>query len=280
MSNIKLISGFSSNLARGVKQRFFKNRKTNRAFNIGWLQEKFYKHAPKGKLYTHRLNEKIQVSFTDPQAFLLSVRELFIEEIYKFRTDNPEPFIIDCGAHIGMSILYFKLNYPEARIIAFEPDEHNYNLTKKNLESWGFQNVELIRKAVWVHNETISFNQTNDMGSSIVTDSSSAAIQIPAARLRDYLNQKVDFIKLDIEGAEYEVVQDCDDLLKNAGNIFLEYHGNYNEMHKLNTQLNIVQKNGFAYYIKEAGNIYERPFFDREKFYSYDVQLNIFCFKP
>src|SRR6185436_16806737 len=82
-----------------------------RKFNLNWFQVKYYKHAGKNKQYKHKYNKKIAVHFNDPQAFLLSIRELFIEEIYKFRSTTDTPRIIDCGAHIGMSLLFFKLNY-------------------------------------------------------------------------------------------------------------------------------------------------------------------------
>jgi FkbM family methyltransferase len=254
-----------------------------RKFNLSWLQVKYYKHAGKNKQYQHKYNKNIAVQFNDPQAFLLSIRELFIEEIYKFRNTTDTPRIIDCGAHIGMSILFFKLNYPNARIIAFEPDDSNYLITKKNIGSWKFSDIELIKKAVWTNNEQILFQHMNDMGSNIVqeeaTNSTENITRIDCVRLKDLLQTEADFLKLDIEGAEYEVIKDCRDVLHNAKNIFIEYHGNYNEMHKLSTILDIVTEQGFAYYIKEAGNIYARPFYDREKKYLYDVQLNIFCFQ-
>jgi FkbM family methyltransferase len=253
-----------------------------RKFNLSWFQVKRLKHAAKNKQYIHKFTPKLPVHFTDPQAFLLSVRELFIEEIYRFRPSVKTPRILDCGAHIGMSILFFKHNYPGAKIIAFEPDESNFELASSNLKEWRFENVELIPKAIWTHNGHIQFQQSHDMGSAIVQTESPESQnikKIPCQRLRDLLEEPADFLKLDIEGAEYEVVQDCADKLRNVENIFLEYHGNYDEMYKLSTLLNILSEQRFAYYIKEAGNIYSRPFYDRERLYSYDVQLNIFCMR-
>ncbi|MFN4315821.1 MAG: FkbM family methyltransferase [Chitinophagaceae bacterium] len=253
-----------------------------RKFNLSWLQVKRFKHAAKNKQYVHNFKSGLPIHFTDPQAFLLSVRELFIEEIYRFRPSTPNPRILDCGAHIGMSILFFKHNYPGAVITAFEPDSANFALASKNLDSWNLKNVEILPKAIWIHNEEIQFQQTHDMGSSIVDSgeiSSDAVVRIPCQRLRDLLEGEIDFLKLDIEGAEYEVIKDCGDRLRNIKNIFLEYHGNYDEMYKLTTMLQILTEQNFAYYIKEAGTIYQRPFYDNERHYSYDVQLNIFCMR-
>src|SRR5690606_39065728 len=111
---------------------------------------------------------------------------------------------------------FFKHNYPGAKIIAFEPDESNFELASSNLKEWRFENVELIPKAIWTHNEHIQFQQSHDMGSAIVQGESAESQnikKIPCQRLRDLLEEPADFLKLDIEGAEYEVVQDCADKL-------------------------------------------------------------------
>ena len=100
-----------------------------------------------------------------------------------------------------------------------------------------------------------------------------------SVRLRDLLVEKIDFLKIDIEGAEYEVLVDCEDKLSYVENLFIEYHGNYNEMYKLNKILDILIKNDFKYYIKEAGVTFEHPFYDRENIYDFNIQLNIFAFK-
>jgi FkbM family methyltransferase len=255
-----------------------------RKFDLNWFQVKKYKHAGKNKDYAHKLTNNLTVQFNDPQAFLLSVRELFIEEIYKFRPTTPTPKIIDCGAHIGMSVLFFKLNYPGAQITAYEPDSGNYAIAKKNIDSWNFQDVDLVQKAIWTNNDHIQFQQLNDMGSNIVQndvadETNSNVRKVDCVRLNDLLKNGADFVKLDIEGAEYEVIKDCRENLSKVKNLFIEYHGNYDEMHKLSTILSIVTELKFSYYIKEAGNIYQRPFYDKERNYSYDVQLNIFCFK-
>ena len=161
------------------------------------MQEKYLKHAPKGKFYSHNYKGR-KIVFSDPQAFLLSVNELFIEGIYTFKSENAQPIILDCGAHIGMSVLFFKTLFPKASIIAFEPDSHNYKLAKENIESWHFDDVQVLKKAVWINNNPIYFNQTSDMGSSIVItkgDNQDKLVEVECIRLKEYLQQKVDFFK-------------------------------------------------------------------------------------
>ena len=64
-------------------------------------------------------NCKIKVP--DAASLLFLNHELFGLEIYKFNSEKTEPFIIDCGANIGLSVIYFKKLFPKAKVIAFEP---------------------------------------------------------------------------------------------------------------------------------------------------------------
>ena len=83
-------------------------------------------------------------------------------------TDRPR--IIDCGSYIGTSILYFKVNYPNAIVTGFEPDEKNYIIVKSNLGSWNFSDTSVVNAAIWINNETLSFNSKGSMASRIETD--------------------------------------------------------------------------------------------------------------
>ena len=60
--------------------------------------------------------------FIDSESFINQYLEIFENQCLFFETKNQKPKIIDCGANIGISILYYKRLYPEAQIIGFEPD--------------------------------------------------------------------------------------------------------------------------------------------------------------
>ena len=55
--------------------------------------------------------------FVDGYSFLFLHDEIIEKEIYKFSTDDSAPYIIDGGANIGLSVLYFKQSYPNAKIL-------------------------------------------------------------------------------------------------------------------------------------------------------------------
>ena len=251
-------------------------------FDISWFQEKLLKHANSGIEYSHLYKNRYKIIFKDPKAFLYSVKELFVEEIYKFKAQDDTPYIIDCGSYIGTSILFFKTQYPNAKILAFEPDNSNFELLNNNIKKWDLKDIEIQNAAIWIDNLGVNFIADGNMASKIDESNNTAHNEnqkTKSVRLKDLLTEKIDFLKIDIEGAEYEVLVDCESKLSFVENLFIEYHGNYNEMYKLNKILNILIENNFKYYIKEAGVTFEHPFYDRENIYDFDTQLNIFAFK-
>mgnify|MGYP003344791725 CR=1 FL=1 len=90
------------------------------------------------------------------------------------------------------------------------------------------------------------------------------------------------FLKMDIEGAEWDVVNHITNHLPKIHNFFLEYHGKNSDTNKLSTLLDIVEKAGFKVYIKMAADALSQPFIEKSTASMgspYDVQLNIFCYK-
>ena len=171
----------------------------------------------------------------DSMSFLWIYNDIFKLEVYKFISQNTRPLIIDCGANIGVSILYFKTLYPESKIIAFEPDIKVFNALEKNMNSFGFNDVKLIGKALWNSETVLEFtSEGGDAGRIFQSESQSSTYQVQTVRLRDYLEQPVDFLKIDIEGAETTVIEDSWDLLCNVNKLFVEYHSFVNKNQSLN----------------------------------------------
>lgn len=221
------------------------------------------------------------IGITDSFWYLHSLKEIFGEEVYRFESENPAPYILDCGANIGLSIIYFKRLFPEARIIGFEPDTHIYSLLKNNLISFGFSDVVIENKAIWTEDTVLNFSAIGSLGGSVneIEGSQAQVSQVPAVRLRNYLSTQVDFLKMDIEGAEVSVIKDCSDLLKNVMNLFVEYHSYAGKDQELDQLLLILREAGFVVYIKEAYNNLPVPFMHRNYSPWYNLQLNIFAYR-
>lgn len=274
------ISGtFLKNVKDGTRLRFKKIfHNPYRKVNINWIYLKYLKHIPPGGTYHHRLFNKT-VWFHRGSEYLHGIREIFLDEIYK-QSLHDKPFIIDCGANIGLSVIYLKQNYPDAQIIAFEPDEQNFELLSKNIESFGFKDVVLREEAVWIADTTLQFSNQGSMGSKVVSGPGVNFKEVAAVRLKNFLDRKIDFLKIDIEGAEYRVVNDLGDNLRFVQNLFIEYHGDFNQNSELTNLLNLITAQGFNFYIKEAASVYNTPFYrTRSELIQYDIQLNIFCFR-
>lgn len=218
----------------------------------------------------------LQVS--DFLSVAYQIKEYFGDQRMKFDTGKKNPFIIDCGANVGISVLYFKKLFPEARIEAFEPDPDIMSYLKKNIEANHIKGVNLHQKAIWKDNNGISFGSEGADGGSIFLDNK-RTIQIPTLRLRELLatNKEVDLLKIDIEGAETEVIKDCDEELRKVKYLFIEYHSWVTNKQELDVLLNILTKNGFRYYIHSIGAQTNAPFDKVDAYNGMDVQLDIYA---
>jgi FkbM family methyltransferase len=266
----------------GIRYRIKKQfHRPFRVFDIGWFEEKRLKHQTDHELKEHLYRNRYKVSFRNAPEFLVSIDELFVKEFYKFRPETDRPRIIDCGSYIGTSILYFKVNYPGAIVTGFEPDSSNFSLLQRNLGNWAFSDTEAVNAAIWIDNDGISFSSAGNMSSRIDMgeDRQESGEKVKTVRLSDLLDETIDFLKIDIEGAELPVLRDCASKLPHVRNLFIEYHGKYERSSELKEILDILLQKGFRYCIKEGGVVHARPFWDKVTAYEYDMLLNIFAFR-
>ena len=267
-------------VAKAIKRKLYRPLKQ---FNISWATEKRLKISrEKASIKKLGFINNTLLHYCDGPSLITGLKEVFAEAPYRFHTKSEKPYIIDCGGYIGLSALYFAFEHPNADIVVFEPDSVNFQLTELNVAPYK-NRVTVENKAIWVHNETIMFNNSHNMGSSIVTGATATAdnsvTEIPSARLKDWLTRKVDFLKIDIEGAEYEVLKDIKDCLHFVDNLFLEYHGSYAENNQLTEMLSLLTDPGYKWYIKEAAEAYVHPYTEVKPRNNFDLQLNIFAFK-
>ena len=271
--------GLITNILHGIRKNLNWTAAKTRFAPIPWVTGKIIKHEDDSTLKLRNLGP-VSVLYKRPYELLKTYNEIFVCEIYRFETSSPNPIIIDCGANIGISSLYFKTIYPNATLIAFEPDESLANIFQKNMQQNGVDHFTLHKAAVWTENGTISFNNMGSEASSIDVSGNSNST-VPTLQLASILAEHptIDLLKIDIEGAEYPVIQDCVSELHKVQHLFIEYHGLATETYKLETILRIVSEAGFKCYIKMAADNLEMPFYQKQTGTIYDVQLNIFCYR-
>ena len=232
-------------------------------------------------------NQAVDVTFgryqfrvPDALSFLWQFREIFVDEFYRFPTTSAAPVIFDCGTNIGTSVLYFRQLYPNARIVAFEADEHISTTLQENLKQNQISGVEVVTKAVWTNNEGIWFGSDQADSASIFSQTDRKLV--PSVRLRDYLlrESKIDMLKMDIEGAETAVLTDCRDALTQVQNLFVEFHAYLNHAQTLAEVMQVLEESGFRYYLNTSQYRHAPLVNHRYKGNdSMDLQLNIFAYR-
>lgn len=215
----------------------------------------------------------------DMPSFIWQFKDIYVNEMYRFKPIAKIPIIIDCGANIGTSLLYFSENYPNAKIIGFEADEVISKICESNIARNGCFNAKVISKAVWIDEQGIEFSIEGADGGSIMGQKENAR-KVESIRLKDILDtyESIDLLKMDIEGAEHEVLLDCENSLTHVQNLFIEYHSWNNSVQKLSEIIRVLEKNGFRYYIEGASNR-KHPFINHGREFNMDLQLNIFGVK-
>jgi FkbM family methyltransferase len=169
------------------------------------------------------------------KSMLFQFEEVFMSREYLFKTDKNNPSIIDCGANIGFAAIYFNYLFPACTVIAFEPNPESYYLLQKNIEQNNLTNVKVYNYALSNENGTIEFfigNQKGSLHASIFNNrGGERSISIDTKKLSDFIgNSKFDLLKMDIEGAEDNVLDDLvtSGKLNQIDQYIIEYH------HKIN----------------------------------------------
>ncbi|HEX6283939.1 MAG TPA: FkbM family methyltransferase, partial [Pyrinomonadaceae bacterium] len=206
-------------------------------------------------------------------------RQIFDEKIYGFTANTDRPYILDCGANIGLSVIYFKQLYPRSIIVAFEADKAIFETLRRNVESFGYENVEILNRAVWNSETELNFTSDGGDGGRLSTAGDKPSQIVKTIRLREYLDRKIDFLKLDIEGAETAVLEDCADRLNNVECLFVEYHSFLGQPQSLHILTGVLAQAGFRLHI-QAPMPAPQPFIKCEPIMGMDLQLNIFAFRP
>ncbi len=199
-----------------------------------------------------------KVNFLDFDFLTVLYREIFLENQYYFISEKKSPFIIDCGSNIGISVLYFKMLYPNSRIITFEPGEEAYLCLEENVKNNTPGSVKNYRAAISGKEGKIDFFYDKERVGSLEMSTFHDRMPRQMRRVDSYvlskfINEDVDFLKIDIEGAEIDVLEElkASKKLDFVRQMVVEYHHHISsEMDCFSTLLQILEDAGFGYQIK------------------------------
>jgi FkbM family methyltransferase len=185
--------------------------------------EKRYKELP---------FEKPLMDITNTEPIFMNYEEFFIDRVYDILDIKNPGVVLDIGANLGVwskYILYRGAN----KVYCFEPNKKAIEHLKRTLI--GDNNTKIIEKAVYKENSTLKFfiDENNSLTSSLLEQSGhSPAYDVEAITLEESLNligeDKVDLVKMDIEGAEFDIIDNLDSKTADRISSFLiEYHDFY-----------------------------------------------------
>jgi FkbM family methyltransferase len=174
------------------------------------------------------------IHFENSQEYHGLKNEIFTQGVYYFETDRTEPKIIDAGAHIGLSTLYFKKLFPHSEVIAIEPNPQILPLLEKNIWENDIRGVEVVAAALAAQTENLEFyfDATEDQWLSTAgihdgawtKTQTSQVITIPAVPLVNFLEHPIDFLKMDIEGNEESVLTATGAYIEQIQHMIIEFH--------------------------------------------------------
>ncbi|MBU0532695.1 FkbM family methyltransferase [Patescibacteria group bacterium] len=183
------------------------------------------------------------------------IHQPYIQHGFKI-TENDT--VIDTGAHIGSFSLFAASHAKNGRVLSFEPVKDNYNLMQSNIKLNCFTNIEPINLGVSGKRGPYDlYMPTSDTTCYSIYQKQGNPIQIKCTTLdnifNDYNIKKCNFLKLDCEGAEYDILSNTSDtVFKKIDKIVLECHDGFFDCNYDTDKLGkFLEKKGFIVTVKQ-----------------------------
>lgn len=217
-----------------VLKLFFNKRTINKVkcLYCSLFLRSYFRVSYRENYFEITLNDGIILKFVDtPFLDLLNT----INGYFKNHNLNKGDYVVDGGAYAGVFAIYAaKIVGNEGKVIAFEPDAYCFGKLQENIKVNNVNNIIAVNKGLWNKNEALSFDSREGKDSAIVEclneETKGRIKKYDFVKLDDELEglglDRVDFIKMDIEGAEIEALDGCTDALrKNKINLAIaSYH--------------------------------------------------------
>ncbi|MCX2743957.1 FkbM family methyltransferase [Mangrovivirga sp. M17] len=225
-------------MIRSLKEIIYRsiNSKTGNMVSDFYDLSRLYYYSWKNRKTCRDLTlyyKNFNIQTPDVPLVINLINEIFLEKTYFFEFDTKDPFIIDCGANIGIATLYFKSIYPDSEILCFEANPDLFTFLNQNIIVNKLYNITPVNAALSFKSGdvTLYIPESNPfLNASLVRENTkNKQIIVNAVRLSDFIGEKaVDLLKIDIEGSENMVINE----LINSGKIdlinkiILEFHQN------------------------------------------------------
>ena len=168
---------------------------------------------------------------------------------------KPKGIVVDCGAHIGLFTLRCLKSLHTTFVIAIEPNPLNARLLRANLLMNGADRFLIIEAAAGSSNDEVKL-YLNDLSSrSSIVKKTARYIRVKQVKLDDViptLAQHVDFIKIDVEGAELEVLRGASELIKRDKPVMVIE----TQMENLCEIADFLRNKGYQVYVSHFGGLH------------------------
>jgi FkbM family methyltransferase len=219
-----------------------------------------YRQLGSGPIRTNQIDLLgYDIHFMGEIEFRYLFNEIYMEASYFFQASNDHPLIFDCGSNIGMSVLFFKKLYPNARIVAFEPDPFTFETLRRNVHQNHLSDVALHQIALGDRVTDIELFRDASSESSSLRMSTlrqrhhGPSVIVPARRLSEFISEEIDLLKIDVEGVEEVIMSDLITTgeLRLARRLHLEYHHHIDKsVDNLSRILRLLEESGFGYQLR------------------------------
>jgi FkbM family methyltransferase len=167
--------------------------------------------------------------------------------------------VLDVGSHVGAFTIWVAARAPRARITAFEPEPRNFGDLRLNVERNDLADrVSLVNAAVGAEagTRTLRVRRRRDT-SSLAPPGASGSTEVDCVALEDVLTEhespRIDVLKLDCEGAEWEILRSLDtQKLRRVAHILLECHAERRD--QLDVMLEQLEAKGFIPRVLSTGS--------------------------
>ena len=268
-------------------------------FSFGWGVSK---HWPFNKIMKQIESSFIEKSvkiqghtmFLDKHDNLgLSINPIYGESDTEFvkKVIKKNDIVLDIGANIGYySLIFAKLVGDSGKVFSFEPESENFKILKKNIEVNGYNNVILEQKIVSNADGKSTLYVSEKAGSHRIykPDNYVESLEIESISMDSYIEKnnikKINFIKIDVEGAELNVLQGIQKILDSNKHIILFTEFSPNQIKSCGLKpvdmINFLTNNKFKIYFTQIKNN-KTIFLDFEKIYSLNnyenKTINLIC---
>jgi FkbM family methyltransferase len=153
---------------------------------------------------------------------------VMLEHEYDLPYPRTPTTIVDAGAHIGVASLWFATHFPDATIVAVELERENFAVLVDNVAA--YPNVHPIHAALWPELGAVSVVGRGETWTYHAATGASGPT-VPAVTVSELMKRfgldHIDLLKLDIEGAERDVLAAGDSWIGHVDAIVAELHDRY-----------------------------------------------------